>query len=97
MSLQYRVRREPFLYKGERMYLLYIKRRENPSLYNIESVSPFDDSFLHTRNSVSLLYIDEAGFFSIQKRERIFLLYVEEVASSRYNIESACSSICRGG
>ena len=75
---------------------LYVEDARS-SLYNIESVSPFDDSFLHKRNSVSLLYIDDAGFFSIQKRERISLLYVEEAASSPYNIESAFSSICRGG
>ena len=39
VSLQYRVRREPLLYKGERVYLLYVKKRENLSLYNIESVT----------------------------------------------------------
>ena len=97
VSLPYREEANSFsLQKRECLSPLDVEEGGS-SLYNIESVSPFDDSFLHKRNSVSLLYIDDAGFFSIQKRERISLLYVEEVASSPYNIESACSSICRGG
>ena len=55
MSLQYRVRRDPFLDTGERVYLLYVKRRENFSLYNIESVS--------------LLYKKMAESFSINTKQ----------------------------
>ena len=86
------------LYAKERVCLspLYVEDAGS-SLYNIESVSPFDDSVLHKRESVSLLYIDDASFFSIQQRERISLLYVEEAASALYKLERAFSSICRGG
>ena len=80
------------LYRRESVSLLHVEEADS-SLYNIESVSPLDDSFLHRGESVSLLYIEEAYFFPMQKGEclspicrggRLFCIHHRERLSSIY-------------
>ena len=69
-----RKRRECLLYTEERVSRCLMERRQTPSLYREESAC-----FLHKAESVPLLYVGEADYFSVQGKE--CLLYTSDRVS----------------
>ena len=57
-------RETPSVYHGERVYLVSIRGEESVSLLYREEA----DSSLYNIEIVPLLYVEEAGFFSVQRR-----------------------------
>ena len=86
-------RERPLLYTRERVYLVFIERRQTPSLAThgqgqgkamtrarqaLLYIERRETPSLHTRESVSLLHGWDADSFSLQSRECVYSIWRED-------------------